>query len=572
MAGCSGSKPTHADNIRLEWMRHGKVPLSFIKREIPGQDDHFYYQITSYLNAHNSPGVIAAYEEKAIKKEFGDRYNTLIKDFQERTPFHARFKYLVQSAKQWCWLDSCKQERGKALEVLAYENWRWTFNLPEAERKAFFEEAFSLLEKHPELARNEMLVSGLRDSTMPANSQDMQRLQRFYRPLLWNDDYRSRQAAREAFSEEELKQMAEETLEKEELHHGRRPIYALEYLQEAAPDNTKREKMYKKYKRAASESPQNAFLNFAAGFCALLFSYGKEGDEHDRLKMETISYFEKAITFQKIENPFYYFHLADTYSIVLGGEYQAKTLEAYKKAVALDPLNVSFQGEYGYELTRQGQYEKAVEVLEKAVREDPGEYSALGDLYGLQNKTKEQLEAYQNYLKYCRDSDCSGAVPAAASLSSAKGYEMAMDAWKKVIEIDPLAPSHRNFLGAVLKKAGRLDEAIEAFEVAFRLWADSSVLWDIALIYEKQKDYNKVIETFERLETIREATTKEHLKWGDAYFALGKQEEAITHYRRGLELDAYNADLQEALQKALGEAAPVQPVTPPPPQPPTPSP
>jgi tetratricopeptide (TPR) repeat protein len=104
-----------------------------------------------------------------------------------------------------------------------------------------------------------------------------------------------------------------------------------------------------------------------------------------------------------------------------------------------------------------------------------------------------------------------------------------------------------NELGNIYYNTGAFDEAMHAFEMAIEL--DTSYGWsyyNLASVYFHFKRYADAIPLYEKSLQLLDDQKDKALLWnrlGDAYRRLNERDQAVTAYRKAIELDPENVSL-----------------------------
>ena len=224
-------------------------------------------------------------------------------------------------------------------------------------------------------------------------------------------------------------------------------------------------------------------------------------------------------------------------------EYE-KALEAYAKALELDPEYVYAYNGRGNAYQALGEYEKAVSDYDRALELDPeyvNAYNGRGNTYKALGEYEKAVSDYDRALEL--DPEYVYAYNGRGNTYKALGeYEKAMSDYDRALELDPEYVYAYNGRGNAYKELGEYEKAVSDYDKALGL------------------DPKYVTGYYNR---------------GLAYRAMGKYEEALADYSKALELDpkyeyAYNnrgntydsmgdyekaiADYTQAIQINPGEA------------------
>ncbi len=197
-----------------------------------------------------------------------------------------------------------------------------------------------------------------------------------------------------------------------------------------------------------------------------------------------------------------------------------EAIECYRKAIEIDPNNISMYNQLGLSLHAQGKDEEAIECYHKAMKIDPNDafvHNNLGLSLSTQGKDEEAIKYYRKAIEI-EPNNATMHGNLGYSLSIQGSYAEATECYQKAIEIDPHdAMTYGNF-GISLHAQGDNAEAI--------------------------KYYRKAIEIDPNY-----ATFYSNLGFGLA--ALGEHTAAIECYRKAIELDPNNATIHSNLGLSL---------------------
>jgi Flp pilus assembly protein TadD len=126
----------------------------------------------------------------------------------------------------------------------------------------------------------------------------------------------------------------------------------------------------------------------------------------------------------------------------------------------------------------------------------------------------------------------------------------AIDAFRRVIELDPGVASAYNYIGYSCAERGiNLAESVEMTEKALELDPQNGFFIDsLGWAYFRQGRLEEAVVELERAaQLVEDPIVHEHL--GDVHYADGAVEDARRHWERSLELDPENREVREKLQR-----------------------
>jgi glycosyltransferase involved in cell wall biosynthesis len=158
------------------------------------------------------------------------------------------------------------------------------------------------------------------------------------------------------------------------------------------------------------------------------------------------------------------------------------------------------------------------------------------------DKVNREIRIMEAYLKQVPD-DTYTLTKLGTCYADQGQFAEAISVSNRVLSINPNnAFAHFN-LGTVYRKKGRFDEAISEYKVALALDPEligaHSGLGDI---YGRKRMFDESIREYKNvLSKIRYPTSRSHYNLGVGYHNAGRLKEAISEYKRALEIDPHDA-------------------------------
>lgn len=152
-----------------------------------------------------------------------------------------------------------------------------------------------------------------------------------------------------------------------------------------------------------------------------------------------------------------------------------EALEAYGRAIALDPDYANAYNGKGHTLHDLKRYDEALEAYEQAIRLNPrhfGAYTNKGSTLYTIGRYDEALDACEQAIRLNPDFPYSYKIKGDA-LRGLKHYNEALEAYDHAIALDPDFADAYNGKGKTLDLLGRAKEAQQAYEKAKQLGYDS---------------------------------------------------------------------------------------------------
>ena len=221
------------------------------------------------------------------------------------------------------------------------------------------------------------------------------------------------------------------------------------------------------------------------------------------------------------------------------GERQYKTqdykgaINTYERALELDVNNPVTHQRLGYVYTQSGQLDKAKYHYEEAIRREENFAPALAGLGFVYRRMGEALDK-----RITQEPDPAKA-PIERVIERDKLINRAEQLLLQALEISPRlvdddGESWWGVMGGLYKRRGQINDAINAYRNATTVTPQSSYgFGNLALLYLKQQDVDRMLETYKRVERIAatEAQAETGNFWGYSdlivsRFAQGKIEAA----------------------------------------------
>jgi len=203
---------------------------------------------------------------------------------------------------------------------------------------------------------------------------------------------------------------------------------------------------------------------------------------------------------------------------------QSEAIQAFDKAIEINPQYADAWYNKGLSLYIQGKYDDAIKAYEKAIEIDPQYASAWYDkgltLYA-QGKYDEAVQAFNESIAIYPQSKLAWWFKGQALYDQGKYNEATIQAFDKVIEIDPQDENAWWYKGQALYYQGKYDEAIQAFHKSIEVSPTYTAVWyNIGMSLYYQGKYDEAINAFDRAINLNAPNARE--AWNMKGFALDK--------------------------------------------------
>ena len=201
-----------------------------------------------------------------------------------------------------------------------------------------------------------------------------------------------------------------------------------------------------------------------------------------------------------------YFILGNTYD---NQKEYIKAIQAYQKAIKLNPKYSDAYYNLGIMYVNEGQYDKAIEVYQKAIELNPKNDMAYNNMGIAYESNNEHIKAIQSY--------------------------------QKAIKLNPKYSDAYYNLGIVYGKEDEYDKAIEVYQRAIELNPKNDKAYNnIGVIYKNKEEYDKAIEAHQKAIELNPKNDKAIINIGNIYYIKEECDKAIEVYQKVIELNPKN--------------------------------
>jgi protein O-GlcNAc transferase len=251
--------------------------------------------------------------------------------------------------------------------------------------------------------------------------------------------------------------------------------------------------------------------------------------------------------------------------VALAGQGQhVRAADAIARAIALNPMSARFHANLGNTQFQQAEYAKAIESYSRAVELDSS-YESTQEL--LAKACERQLDLGIEHhrrnrfaeAKACYESVLRGQPKRADALHllgmlayERRDYATATALLTEAIAINPSVSAFRASMGTVQRAQGHHAQALAAYEMALELEPNSALnLYYVGLCNYALRHYSAAQQAVTRSIALDAGIAASHNLLGQIHRNLGRSDEAIVSFRRGLELEPANAALHSNLLFSL---------------------
>jgi tetratricopeptide (TPR) repeat protein len=202
---------------------------------------------------------------------------------------------------------------------------------------------------------------------------------------------------------------------------------------------------------------------------------------------------------------------------------------------------------------------KRIEVKQEVDKDHPFAYEILthfnsGVQFYHQRNFLKAIQAYQRVIKldptYIEAYNNLG-----ITYQELGDFDRAFEAYRKSVEINPQYEKGYNNLGILFYLQGRNEEALEAFQKALSINPNSiETHINLGVLFKKQGELNKAIESYQKVLEIDPLLSEAHYNIALLYEQSGNIEIAIGYYLQFIRLSsAKHSDLVSKVQRHLDD-------------------
>ncbi len=304
---------------------------------------------------------------------------------------------------------------------------------------------------------------------------------------------------------------------------------------DAAREEHRLKPLFRKYEEAFKKEPKNPFKRF-------LWAYAMEDRNQGWQELAKIT---------KLNDKFVWAYLG--MGIILDEwKLYDQAEKNFEHALRLGADIPECNGRYGHMLLHKGDYEKAIELLKKAVDKNPGEVLYQLDLaraFAASDQATKAEETYKNAVS-ADPKSFEALAELGRLLAREKKYQQALDAMSKASELDDKNYEVRFAKAELLSKLDKGELAVAAYDEACSRKPDELTCWK-ALWKLAGKLGKKDVETraAEQIIRIDPENIEAHVYLAPVYLAQGAIEKALPSYQLIYSKDKEDVDAMLGLAK-----------------------
>jgi len=232
-------------------------------------------------------------------------------------------------------------------------------------------------------------------------------------------------------------------------------------------------------------------------------------------------------------------------------------IDAWKKALEMDPADAKAHINLGSALSESGQPEAAIMHFQKAIDLNPANasaYNAMATLLVRMGKPGEAVSYYEKAIDL-RPDDAKLHNLLGLVLANTGRSADAIAQYRKAIEADPGDADSYAHLGVALAQSGKPDEAITLLEKALeRNPKDEAAESNLGAALAQKGLLEEAIAHCQKALALDANDAQAHTNLAIALANAGKPDEALRHFEKAAQLTPADASFQSNLGAALAQA------------------
>ncbi len=231
-------------------------------------------------------------------------------------------------------------------------------------------------------------------------------------------------------------------------------------------------------------------------------------------------------------------------------EYE-KALELLEKALEISPKSARVRQFIGETYKKMGNIEKAEETLQEAVEINPQYikvHQSLGDLYQEVGDKEKALESFEKAIKISPHNAKRQTTLGQMYLESGD-VEQAEKAFEKAVEAEPNNPDIKTNIGEIFLERGHAEKAAIVFKDSLNQKEDVHVYNRLGIALRRKGKVNEAIKEYHKALKLDQNDEGLHYNIGRAYIEVNNKPKAVHHFKKALGINPNFKDAQVILKK-----------------------
>lgn len=265
----------------------------------------------------------------------------------------------------------------------------------------------------------------------------------------------------------------------------------------------------------------------------------------ERKFKEATEFLEKAIA-NKVDSKEIYFELGTAYEELQELDRAAENYEKYARGGPANPFTAWLKLAQTYQ--RLNQLDRAIAAFREALKINPDDLNSNYNLAKLLAETNQYEEAEVVFKKLATMNQRDAMTYYGQIMQMydrAQNYEKAVEAARKIVEINPKNEVALYNLAIMYDRLGRLEEAARTLNECLAIKSDYTHAWfNLGIVNDKMKKHPEAIEAFRKYVALAPDDPSGWLNIGLEYMLLKDFEKALPNLEKSVSLNPNNAVAQ----------------------------
>ncbi|MCR4409202.1 MAG: tetratricopeptide repeat protein [Candidatus Saccharicenans sp.] len=292
---------------------------------------------------------------------------------------------------------------------------------------------------------------------------------------------------------------------------------------------------YKNFAKALLLNPDHAQALYGMGLTQL----------RERKFKEAAEFLEKAIS-NRVESKEIYFELGTAYEELQDLARAAENYEKYARSGPANPFPAWLKLAQTYQ--RLNQPEKAIAAFREALKINPDDINCNYNLAKMLAETNQLAEAEEVFKKLATRNQRDAITYYGQIMQMydrAQNYEKAVEAARKIVEINPKNEVALYNLAIMYDRLGKLEEAASTLNECLAVKSDYTHAWfNLGIVYDKMKKHAEAVEAFKKYTALAPDDPSGWLNIGLEYMLMKDFEKALPNLEKSVSLNPNNAVAQ----------------------------
>lgn len=222
------------------------------------------------------------------------------------------------------------------------------------------------------------------------------------------------------------------------------------------------------------------------------------------------------------------------------GNYQ-KAIEELLKAIEVDPEYAKAHSLLGSIYSELGRNKEAIQSFQMALQSDPSNSKTWNNLGVEYNYVGNHQKAFDSFKQAIRidPNNYQAYNNMAVKLEDFKKYNEAVQLYQKAIQLNPQYKDAYYNLGTLFLNANHLDRAEQLLKKAIEVYKEyADAYYNLGILYQKKKKYNNSIPYFRQAIKFRANFEKAHFNIGISYLWLKDYISAERFFKSAISLNS----------------------------------